>query len=177
LADDPSLTYRNPRQETAPRRHRGDAKILRRVVLDSLARIPVGARIITDHRSAQTMVFVSDQAPKSRVEKLRRSVEVIEAPGPNGKLDLRWILRHLGKQDVTSLLVEGGGEVNGSFLLERLAHRVAFFYAPKVLGGRDSRRAVGGEGVAAVCSALKLRRVQWRKVGEDLLLEAALGGG
>jgi riboflavin biosynthesis pyrimidine reductase len=46
-------------------------------------------------------------------------------------LDLRWLLKKLGAENVTSLLVEGGGEVNASFLLGGLAQRVAFFYAPK----------------------------------------------
>ena len=59
---------------------------------------------------------------------------------------MRWLLKKLGAENVTSLLVEGGGEVNASFLLGGFAQRVAFFYAPKILGGRDSRKAVAGEG-------------------------------
>ena len=62
------------------------------------------------------------------------------------QLDLRWLLKKLGSENVTSLLVEGGGEVNASFLLGGFAQRVAFFYAPKILGGRDSLKAVAGEG-------------------------------
>ena len=54
-------------------------------------------------------------------------------------LDLRWLLKKLGSEDVTNLLVEGGGETNASFLLNGLAQRVAFFYAPNILGG--TRRA------------------------------------
>ncbi|MGH9726409.1 MAG: dihydrofolate reductase family protein, partial [Candidatus Acidiferrales bacterium] len=60
---------------------------------------------------------------------------------------MKWLLKKLGSENVINLLVEGGGEVNASFLLCGLAHRVAFFYAPKILGGRDSRKAVAGEGV------------------------------
>ena len=59
-------------------------------------------------------------------------------------------LKKLGSENVTSLLVEGGGEVNASFLLGGLAQRVAFFYAPKILGGRDSRKAVAGEGAKSL---------------------------
>ena len=53
---------------------------------------------------------------------------------------LHWLLKKLGAENVTSLLVEGGGEVNASFLLGGLAQRVVFYYAPKILGGRDSRK-------------------------------------
>jgi diaminohydroxyphosphoribosylaminopyrimidine deaminase/5-amino-6-(5-phosphoribosylamino)uracil reductase len=73
---------------------------------------------------------------------------------------------------VSSLLVEGGGEVNASFLLGGLARRVAFFYAPKILGGRDSRKAVAGEGARSLSEALALADLRWQTLGPDLLLTA-----
>jgi diaminohydroxyphosphoribosylaminopyrimidine deaminase/5-amino-6-(5-phosphoribosylamino)uracil reductase len=85
---------------------------------------------------------------------------------------LRWLLKKLGSENVTSLLVEGGGEVNASFLLGGFAHRVAFFYAPKILSGRDSRKAVAGDGVKRLSEVIQLHDVKWRKLGEDLLLTA-----
>jgi diaminohydroxyphosphoribosylaminopyrimidine deaminase/5-amino-6-(5-phosphoribosylamino)uracil reductase len=91
-------------------------------------------------------------------------------------LDLRWLLERLGAEEVTSLLVEGGGEVNGSFLLGGLAQEVAFFYAPKILGGADSLRAVAGAGAGSLQETLALREVRWRRVGEDWLLRAKLQG-
>jgi diaminohydroxyphosphoribosylaminopyrimidine deaminase/5-amino-6-(5-phosphoribosylamino)uracil reductase len=84
------------------------------------------------------------------------------------------VLDKLGATGVTSLLVEGGGEVNASFLLGGLAHRIAFFYAPRILGGHNSRRAVAGTGVSAVPDGIQLREVQWRRLGPDLLLTARL---
>ena len=91
------------------------------------------------------------------------------------QIDLRWLLKKLGAENVTSLLVEGGGEVNASFLLGGLAQRVAFFYAPKILGGRDSRKAVAGDGAKSLAEALRLRDVEWKRIGPDLLLTARLG--
>ena len=70
------------------------------------------------------------------------------------------------------VLVEGGGEVNGSFLQSGLAHRVAFFYAPKILGGNLSRAAVGGEGAQRLEDSLQLREVAWERLGPDLMLTA-----
>jgi diaminohydroxyphosphoribosylaminopyrimidine deaminase/5-amino-6-(5-phosphoribosylamino)uracil reductase len=81
-------------------------------------------------------------------------------------------MRKLGAENVTSLLVEGGGEVNASFLLGDLAQRVAFFYAPKILGGRDSRKAVAGEGARSLAEVIKLREVEWKRLGPDWLLTA-----
>ena len=81
-------------------------------------------------------------------------------------------MKKLGAENVTSLLVEGGGEVNASFLLGGFAQRVAFFYAPKILGGRDARKAVAGDGAKSLAEALQLRDVKWRRLGDDLLLTA-----
>src|SRR6185436_7728393 len=90
------------------------------------------------------------------------------------KIDLHWLLKKLGAEDVTSLLVEGGGEVNASFLLGGLANRIEFFYAPKVLGGRDAIPAVGGVGVAGLDEAFRLTDIEWRQLGPDLLLRARI---
>ena len=73
---------------------------------------------------------------------------------------------------MTSLLVEGGGEVNASFLSGGFAHRVAFFYAPKILGGRDARKAVGGDGIKKLNEAIQLREIDWKKLGTDWFLTA-----
>ncbi len=166
LADDPSLTVRGQKSEG-----RGQ-KRLRRIVLDTKARTPLDARVVTDPDAHLTTIVVGKSAPRGRVAALAKRVNIVAAPGRNGKIELRWLLRKLGTEDVTSLLVEGGGEVNGSFLVRGQTQRIAFFYAPKVLGGRDSRKAVGGEGVRSVDEAVRLSQVEWRTLGPDLLLTA-----
>src|SRR5205814_10403651 len=100
---------------------------------------------------------------KFKVHSSKFAVSFSPASGPS-TLDLRWLLKTLGAEDVTSLLVEGGGEVNASFLLQGLAHRIAFFYAPKILGGRNAVPAVGGAGVARLDEALRLTDIQWRNL-------------
>jgi diaminohydroxyphosphoribosylaminopyrimidine deaminase/5-amino-6-(5-phosphoribosylamino)uracil reductase len=187
LADDPSLTFRKP--GTGGRKQ--PAKSLRRIVLDSMARTPLTAKVVSDGHRELTTIVVSRQAPKSRIAALAKRVSVLvslqpkagpsPAPrrartsAPGAQIDLGWLLKKLGSENVTSLLIEGGGEVNASFLQSGLAQRIAFFYAPKILGGRDSRRAVAGEGAGSVAEVLKLTEVEWRKLGPDLLLTAHVG--
>ena len=163
LADDPSLTLRPTGPSLLPRR---------RIVLDTFARAPLDTKIVSDEFAAATTIVVSKAAPEIRVTRLSRRVRVLIAPARGGQVDLRWLLKTLGAEQVTSLLVEGGGEVNASFLLQHLAHRIAFFYAPKILGGRDARKAVAGEGARNLKEALTLRDVEWRKLGDDWLLTA-----
>jgi diaminohydroxyphosphoribosylaminopyrimidine deaminase / 5-amino-6-(5-phosphoribosylamino)uracil reductase len=172
LADDPSLTVRISEAGV-----RGSLSIvrghkLRRIVLDAKARTPLGAKVVSDEQAALTTIVVSKLAPQGRVATLAKRVRVLVAPSSEGKIDLRWLLGTLGSEDVTSLLVEGGGEVNASFLLQGLAQRVAFFYAPKILGGRDSRRGVAGEGARTLAESLSLADLKWRRLGPDWLLSA-----
>ena len=172
LADDPSLTARKIQGSKS--------KIpnpKRRIVLDSQARTPLDSQVVSDKHAGWTTIVVSKQAAKARVAALEKRVRVIIAPTITAKekdaeprIDLRWLLKKLGAEQVTGLLVEGGGEVNASFLLGGLAQRVAFFYAPKILGGRDARKGVGGRGVQSVAEMIRLQEVGWRWLGPDLLL-------
>ena len=164
LADNPALTVRGPtgRIRKAPRR----------IVLDALARTPAESVVASDAFAGRTTVVVSSSAPPARVKRLAQRVQVLTAPAHEGRIDLAWLLAHLGGEGVASVLVEGGGEVNAAFLESGLAQRVAFFYAPKILGGRDARRGVAGAGARSLQDLIQLREVVWRRVGEDLLLQA-----
>jgi diaminohydroxyphosphoribosylaminopyrimidine deaminase/5-amino-6-(5-phosphoribosylamino)uracil reductase len=166
INDDPSLTLRDRRGQAVR------SSKLRRIILDSQARTPLQSQVLTDGFAQLTTIIVGESAPIRRLEALGRKALVLLAPEKSGKIDLRWVLRKLGAQNVTSLLVEGGGEVNASFLLRGHTHRVAFFYAPKILGGRNSLKSVGGEGVKRVHESLKLKNVKWHDLGPDFLLEA-----
>jgi len=172
LADDPALSVRSAQPEkpggNPPRQPR-------RIILDSEARTPPRAKVVSDEQRARTTLVVTRTAPKERVDRLRKQATVWVAPEKRGGIDLRWVLAKLGAEEVTQLLVEGGGEVNASFLFGGFAHRVAFFYAPKVIGGRDARKAVGGRGVTKLDEFVRLTEVEWKQVGEDLLLVARVG--
>jgi diaminohydroxyphosphoribosylaminopyrimidine deaminase/5-amino-6-(5-phosphoribosylamino)uracil reductase len=166
LADDPSLTIRGRKSEV-----RGQKK-LRRIILDSRARTPLTSKVVGDEVAVLTTIVVTQSAPARRVAALRKRVKVWVAPARRGRVNLRWVLKKLGLENVTSLLVEGGGEVNAAFLMSHLTQRIVFFYAPKVLGGRDARKAVAGEGARSLAKTLQLNDVEWRRLGEDLFLTA-----
>ena len=134
----------------------------------------MNSKVVSDEFAGLTTIVVCKHAPKKRTAALAKRVNVLVAPAKESKIDLRWLLKKLGAENVTSLLVEGGGEVQESFLVGSLAQRVAFFYAPKVLGGRDSRKAVAGAGVRGLSDIIELRELEWRKIGPDLFLTALL---
>jgi diaminohydroxyphosphoribosylaminopyrimidine deaminase/5-amino-6-(5-phosphoribosylamino)uracil reductase len=161
LADNPALTYRGPG---------ASRKAWRRIILDAQARTPVDAGVVTDARRDQTLIVVSTDAPAGKVAALRERVAVVEAPCARGRIDLPWLLQQLGNEGVTSLLVEGGGEVNAAFLQAGLAQRVAFYFAPRLLGGRDSRTAIAGENPDSISEAWNLTRIEQVALGRDWLV-------
>ena len=175
LRDNPRLTARIK----MPNGQWKLTKPLRRIVLDSLARTPLTAHVVTDEFAPLTTIVVTTAAPTNRVAALSKRVNVLVAPqskikNQKSKISLPWLLKKLGSENVTSLLVEGGGEVNASFLLGGFAHRITFFYAPKVLGGRASLRGVSGDGAQNWNEILNLHNLEWRKLGPDLFLTALL---
>jgi diaminohydroxyphosphoribosylaminopyrimidine deaminase / 5-amino-6-(5-phosphoribosylamino)uracil reductase len=167
IHDDSSLTIRLAKGKAPDKLHG-----FRRIILDPQARTPLTAKVISDAQRHLTTIVVSKAAPAKRIAALSKLVRVITAPVTKSGLNLRWLLQKLGKEEVTSLLVEGGGETVAKFVEKRLAQRIAFFYAPKILGGRTARTGVAGAGAKNWSEVLKLKNLQWRQLPPDLLLTA-----
>ena len=73
-----------------------------------------------------------------------------------------------------SVLIEGGSEVNAAALKEKIVDKILFFVAPIIIGGNNARGAVGGEGIAKLKDAYKIKNLQAIRVGSDLMLEGDL---
>jgi diaminohydroxyphosphoribosylaminopyrimidine deaminase/5-amino-6-(5-phosphoribosylamino)uracil reductase len=90
-------------------------------------------------------------------------------------VDLVELLRYLGGRDILSLLVEGGGELLGSFFDLRLVDKVQAIIAPIIIGGQEATAAVAGRGARRMADALPLRDVTVERLGEDLLVTGYAG--
>jgi diaminohydroxyphosphoribosylaminopyrimidine deaminase/5-amino-6-(5-phosphoribosylamino)uracil reductase len=162
LADDPQLTARDPQGDPLPRQPL-------RVVVDSRCRTPSTARIL--RQPGTTLIATTGQSPKSRIDQLIRSgAEVLALPaGGDGRVSTEALLVELGRRDVVSLLVEGGGALLGSLFDHSLVDKVSAFIAPVVVGGSAAASPVEGRGVEYMAQALKLERVSMRGIGPDWL--------
>ncbi len=145
----------------------------RRVVLDSRLRIGTEAALFAQAPEDVVVFCVepADRAHRKAIEDLGATVVEVGDDG-DGRCDLRQVLRRLGRDGVTSLLVEGGGEVHWSFLREDLVQRVHTFIAPLLLGGRDAVPAVGGAGFASPAEAVRTSFVEVRSRDGDLVVVA-----
>ena len=168
LADDPSLTVRTQPGFRRPAWH----PVKLRIILDTRARTPLESRLVSDDGRASTLIVVSELADPARIAALQARVTVIRAPERDGRIDLAWLMPELGRMGVLHLLVEGGGTVLASFFEAGLVHRIAFFYAPRILGGEESRRSVAGQGFLSLAEAPSVTDVESRRFGEDLFITA-----
>lgn len=163
LADDPELTVRAgdpwPREPY-------------RVVLDSEARTPPAARLIGAGSPDRALILVTERAPAARRQALAAAgATVVTCPGHGGRVELAAALGELAAREARGVLVEGGAEVHGAFLVAGLVDRVVAFVAPRLLGGRTARPALAGEGLD-LARALRLGPLAARGVGDDLCIEA-----
>lgn len=162
LADDPELTVRHGQRGPNPLR----------VIVDPMAESPPGARVLSPE--APTLVAVADNAPEKNLKTLRE-VEFIKV-GTNGRINLRSLMTELAKRGVNNVLLEGGGGLAASMLSARLIDKGLMFIVPKIVGGRDAKTPVEGEGIRLMEEALTVTWISLRRLGNDILLEFYLPG-
>jgi diaminohydroxyphosphoribosylaminopyrimidine deaminase / 5-amino-6-(5-phosphoribosylamino)uracil reductase len=164
LADDPLLTARDvdaPRQPA-------------RVVFDSGARLPLDSKLVRSIGAAPLYVIAAPAAPSERVDALKDAgAEVVVCDG-DASARVHAALAELGRRDLTSLLLEGGPTLAGSFLDAAEIDELRLFIAPLVLGGAGARSLIAGAGARAVGDAIPALSVEWERSGEDLLVRARL---
>jgi diaminohydroxyphosphoribosylaminopyrimidine deaminase/5-amino-6-(5-phosphoribosylamino)uracil reductase len=165
LADDPQLTARVD----------GVARQPRRVVFDSLARLPLRSKLASDARRIPLTVVVSRAAPRSATDALEaHGADVIVAPGENEPARVRSALDQLGAAGIGSILLEGGPHLAGAFLDAEEVDEIRLFLAPIVLGGRTGRDPLEGEGAELIADANRALTFDCERVGVDLLVSARM---
>ena len=161
LKDDPSLTARVP----------GGRDPIR-IIVDSRLRTPLNAKVITQKSAAKTVIATVDSMPKDKlVQLLDAGAELLLARGTRGKVDLKSLMKLLGSHGITSLLIEGGAEINASALRAGIVDKVVLFIAPLLMSGTDSLCSIGGASPLKLSQAVRLRDVVSRQVGPDLMVE------
>lgn len=147
LTDDPLLTCRGVR----PRR------VATRIVLDTRLRTPPRARLVRTAREAPTWIVCGRDAPSRREAALAAAgVRIHRLPASREGVRLASLLDWLGAQQMTNVLVEGGGRILGGFVDQRLADEVQVYVAPLLIGGEKAAPALGGRGTDTLAHAPQL---------------------
>jgi diaminohydroxyphosphoribosylaminopyrimidine deaminase/5-amino-6-(5-phosphoribosylamino)uracil reductase len=159
LADDPALSVRLPEA--------GNWRQPDRIVLDSRARVPPGAKVWAPgaRRFRLTQPSHAVDAQPDGVETL--SVEADAA----GRLSLSSLMPLLAGQGVNELLVECGPQLAGAFLQSGLVDELRLYLAPMLLG-QDARALESLPGLERLDQKFGLRYTDVRQVGRDLRITA-----
>lgn len=162
LADDPQLTCRVD----------GGRDPLR-IICDSQLRTPLSAQVVRTAKDVPTLLATCCQETEKIKAYTDLGCQVLPLPqGKNGGVDLPALLTELGKQEIDSILVEGGGAIHWSFLEAGLVDKVQAYIAPKLLGGQGAKGPVGGQGFPHPDQAVRLKAPVLTQLGEDLLIES-----
>ena len=120
----------------------------------------------------RTIVAYTRFAPKERVKALQETgVEMWLCEEKEGLVDVKNLVELLGKSGIDSILLEGWGSLNYTFLTERLVDELYAFIAPKIVGGMSAKTPVEGLGVEKVDDAINLELKNVLNMGDDVLLK------
>jgi len=151
-----------------------------RVIVDSRLQIPLNSKVL-NHKDHKTIIATTlPCAPlkggwgkyKKKIDLLKNmGVQILTIKNKDGKIDLKELVKELGKLDITSLMIEGGSSISASALSSGIVNKVLFFVAPKIIGGADAIPSVGGKSPAMLKDAFKIKNINVKTIDEDLLIE------
>jgi len=161
--DDPSLTAR-------PDNMPGADPI--RVILDTELSISEDAKVLRLDSDCDTIIITGNLVSRDKKVRIEnKGVKVIEAPVKNGLIDFDPLMDQLGALGITSLLIEGGSRVIASALAAGVVDKIAFFYAPKILGGDDGVPVCKGPGPDLMNQCIHVKDIKVRQFGDDVMIE------
>jgi diaminohydroxyphosphoribosylaminopyrimidine deaminase / 5-amino-6-(5-phosphoribosylamino)uracil reductase len=160
IKDNPSLTTRLESGGKNPIR----------VILDTSLRTPLEARIVNDGL-AETIIITGSNASSDSIKKFTdKGIQIISMDTP--QIEILEMLKKLGNHGITSLYVEGGAEVHGSFLKAKAFQQVITYIAPKLIGGKTAPASFGGEGIEVLADTVALDIKEVTKMGQDIRIIA-----
>lgn len=154
-----------------------------RIICDTNLRIPVDCKIVESAKEIRTIVAVSKSAlnelnevckPDKKQDKVtmlsNKGVEILGVDTIDHKICLPNLMKQLGKMGIDSVLLEGGGTLNESALLQDIVNKAYVFIAPKIFGGRDALTPVEGIGVDYPCEATHFLLQDIDNIENDIML-------
>lgn len=161
LADDPHLNCRMP-----------EGRDPVRIVCDSRLRTPLDAQVVQTAGTQRTILATCCRDEAKIKEYESAGCEVLLLPKKGDAIDLSALMEELGKREIDSILLEGGGTLGSAALAEGIVNEIYAYVAPKIFGGAKAKTPVGGIGVATPQEAYRLADVKTSQIGEDILITA-----
>lgn len=166
LADDPSLTVKGE-ECRVHRKKRGVDEHPVRIIVDSSARTPPGAKVL-NREAGKRIIAISSGANPSRVAALRPYATIIETG--ETQVDLVSLFGRLGEMGIQRLMVEGGGTLIGALIRAGLVDEIYTYIGNIIIGGKDAPTLADGEGFLEETGFPRLTLIEARRIGTGILL-------
>lgn len=166
LADDPLLTCRLEGGRDPVR-----------VICDTHLRTPLTAQVVTTAKEVPTIVATCCMDQERRRAYQDAGCRVLTVAERDGHVDLRELMERLGREELDSVLLEGGGTLNWAALECGVVQKVQAYIAPKLFGGREAKTPVEGLGVPSPEGAFRLKNTEITRLGGDFLMESEVEYG
>ena len=164
LSDNPRLTTRLSH---------GNGKDSIRVVLDSKLEIPLDAKILNVDSDAKTIIATGNQVCNKKTKEYSRkdNVEVLNLQvEEDNNILIDKLLTKLHDREITSVLIEGGGRVNYSFVQSGFVDKIYSFIAPRLLQGNDGISVFNGPGPDNMKNVKNLKNIKYKTLGDNLMV-------
>lgn len=142
-----------------------------RIVCDTHLRIPMDCQIVQTADTIETILATSTNEKEKIDQLIKKGVQILQIPEKDGCIDLNLLMQTLGEKGIDSILLEGGGRLNDSFLREKLIQKAYVYLAPKIFGGEDAKTPVEGIGISLPEQSANFKLQQIQQIEEDILLE------
>ncbi len=149
---------------------RGYGKNPIRVVLDEKLKIPAKYNVLDG--TIPTIILHDENIKKVPKHFKKDCIKLVAINFKKAKKDFNAVIEKLNKMALKRIMIEGGGEINASVLKTGKADEVLLFVAPVIVGGRNAKTFVEGDGVKYIKDALKFKAVTVRKIGTDVVVFA-----
>ncbi len=168
MTDNPSLTTRlNDKKGKDPVR----------IIVDSKGVIPVNSQVINIQSSAGVIIATtSAMGAEKEKQLLDKGVRILKLDGQDGHVDLKRLMDELYLSEIDSVLLEGGGGLNAAALNSGIVDKIMIFIAAKIIGGKNAKTPVEGEGIPLMKDAIKLEKLEVSRFDEDILVEGYVKG-
>lgn len=144
----------------------------KKVIVDSQLSVPQNAFIFSGN--SQVILVTLPAKPGQETENrkiLAQKAKILEVKEKTGQINLKDMLKKLARLEITNIIVEGGGTLNGSLFDEGLVDKVLIFISPKIIGGKEAIGSVMGRGISRMEKAIRLKNITLKRIGEDFLVE------
>lgn len=161
LADNPSLTCRLEGKKSPIR-----------IIVDSSLQTPIDANVLKNQDIAKTIIATTSKADEEKKQQIEAlGVEVIVLDEKDGHVDLKQLQEAISYRKIDSVLLEGGADLAFGAIKDGIVDKVRYYIAPMMLGGKQSKAALGGEGFEHLRDAFFLENVTTRQIGQDICVE------